>query len=43
MRDAINLDGGGSTTMAIRGKLANKVSGSRERSVSDALVWTRRR
>ncbi|HZE66394.1 MAG TPA: phosphodiester glycosidase family protein [Sporichthyaceae bacterium] len=41
MRDAINLDGGGSTTMSIRGKLANKVSGGRERSVSDALVWRR--
>jgi exopolysaccharide biosynthesis protein len=43
MRDAINLDGGGSTTMSIRGKLANRVSGNRERAVSDALVWTRRR
>ncbi len=43
MRDAVNLDGGGSTTMAIRGKLANKVSGRRERAVSDALVWLRDR
>lgn len=43
MRDAVNLDGGGSTTMAIRGKLANKVSGRRERAVSDALVWRRDR
>jgi exopolysaccharide biosynthesis protein len=42
MRDAINLDGGGSTTMSIHGKLANKVSGSRERAVSDALVWVRK-
>lgn len=41
MRDAVNLDGGGSTTMAIKGKLANKVSGGRERAVSDALVWRR--
>ncbi|MGQ0844616.1 MAG: phosphodiester glycosidase family protein [Sporichthyaceae bacterium] len=41
MRDAANLDGGGSTTMAIRGKLANRVSGGRERAVSDALVWRR--
>ncbi len=41
MRDAINLDGGGSTTMSIRGKLANAVSGRRERPVSDALVWRR--
>ena len=39
LRDAINLDGGGSTTMAIRGKPANQVSGGRERPVSDALVW----
>jgi exopolysaccharide biosynthesis protein len=43
MREAVNLDGGGSTTMAIRGKLANQVSGGRERAVSDALVWVRRR
>ena len=41
--DAINLDGGGSTTMSIRGKLANNVSGRRERPVSDALVWRRKR
>jgi exopolysaccharide biosynthesis protein len=41
MRDAVNLDGGGSTTMAIKGKLANKVSGRTERPVSDALVWRR--
>jgi exopolysaccharide biosynthesis protein len=41
MRDAVNLDGGGSTTMSIRGRLANDVSGSRERAVSDALVWRR--
>jgi hypothetical protein len=38
MRDAINLDGGGSTTMAVRGHVVNRPSGS-ERSVSDALVW----
>ena len=43
LRDAINLDGGGSTTMSIRGKLANSVSGRRERPVSDALVWRRSR
>jgi exopolysaccharide biosynthesis protein len=38
MRDAVNLDGGGSTTMAVRGRLVNSPVGS-ERSVSDALVW----
>ncbi len=37
LRDAINLDGGRSATMAIDGKV---VSGfSKERGVSDALVW----
>lgn len=41
MRDAVNLDGGGSTTMSVRGKLANRVSGKRERAVSDALIWRR--
>lgn len=35
--------GGGSPTMAIRGKFANRVSGRRERTVSDALVWRRER
>jgi hypothetical protein len=38
MRDAVNLDGGGSTTMAVRGHLVNHPSGA-ERAVSDALVW----
>lgn len=38
MRDAVNLDGGGSTTMAVRGRLVNHPSGA-ERAVSDALVW----
>jgi hypothetical protein len=42
MRDAINLDGGGSTTMAVRGRLVNRPVGS-ERSVSDALVWLARK
>lgn len=37
--DAINLDGGGSTTMVIRNKLANKPSDTTgERPVSDALL-----
>ncbi|MGQ0844606.1 MAG: phosphodiester glycosidase family protein [Sporichthyaceae bacterium] len=43
LRDAVNLDGGGSTTMSIRGKLVNRVSGGRERAVSDALVWRNER
>jgi len=38
MRDAINLDGGGSTTMVVRGRVVNRPAGS-ERSVADALVW----
>lgn len=38
-RDAINLDGGGSTTMVIRNKVVNSVSDATgERPVSDALV-----
>ncbi len=39
MQDAVNLDGGGSTTMSVRGTLANKPSGRKERSVGDALVF----
>ncbi len=42
MWDAINLDGGGSTAMAVRGRLVNRPAGS-ERSVSDALVWQARK
>ncbi len=38
MDDALNLDGGGSTTMAVRGKVVNRPVGS-ERAVADALVW----
>lgn len=42
--EAINLDGGGSTTMYVNGKLVNKPSDKEgERKVSDALVITRRR
>lgn len=37
LRDAMNLDGGGSTTLAVKGKVANDVT--TERAVSDALVW----
>lgn len=45
MVDAINLDGGGSTAMAINGLLTNTPSttGGKERKVGDALVWVPRR
>ena len=36
--NAINLDGGGSTTMAIRGIVANSISGSDERAVANGLL-----
>jgi exopolysaccharide biosynthesis protein len=37
--DAINLDGGGSTTMVVDGKLINKPSDAGgERAVSDAIL-----
>ncbi len=39
MRDAVNLDGGGSTTMSVRGELVNQPSGTTERAVGDALVY----
>jgi hypothetical protein len=35
---ALNLDGGGSTTMVVRGKIINRPSDGRERAVSSALV-----
>jgi exopolysaccharide biosynthesis protein len=36
----VNLDGGGSTTMSVRGVLANHPSDpTGERSVGDALVY----
>lgn len=37
-RHALNLDGGGSTTMVVRGKVLNRPSDGRERPVSSALV-----
>lgn len=40
LTDSINLDGGGSTTMVVNGALANSVSGSTQRSVGDALIWS---
>jgi exopolysaccharide biosynthesis protein len=45
LRDALNLDGGGSTTMVVRGRVVNQPSDSEgPRPVSDALlVLTRRR
>ncbi|MGV5035725.1 phosphodiester glycosidase family protein [Streptomyces sp. NRAIS4] len=39
LTDSVNLDGGGSTTMAIEGTLANHPSGPAERAVGDALVF----
>jgi exopolysaccharide biosynthesis protein len=38
-RDALNLDGGGSTTMAVRGRMVNLPSDpGGERPVSDAIL-----
>ncbi len=37
-RDAMNLDGGGSSEMIVKGKVVNKPSDGRERRVGDALV-----
>lgn len=39
LRDAINLDGGGSTTMVAAGATVNTPSGDEERPVGDALVF----
>jgi exopolysaccharide biosynthesis protein len=40
-RDALNLDGGGSTTMVVRGEVVNRPSDrAGERPVSDALFVT---
>jgi len=39
LQDAINLDGGGSTAMALASGLLNTPSGSVERAVGDALVY----
>lgn len=36
--DAMNLDGGGSSEMFVNGKIVNKPSDGRERSVGDALM-----
>jgi len=37
-RDAMNLDGGGSTTLVVDGRLVNRPSDGRSRSVSNALL-----
>ncbi len=37
--DAVNLDGGGSTTMVVNGTVVNRVSGRAERAVGDAIVY----
>ncbi|MDQ7908157.1 phosphodiester glycosidase family protein [Phytohabitans sp. ZYX-F-186] len=42
LHDAVNLDGGGSTTMSVRGALVNTPSGGAERAVGDALVYVDR-
>jgi hypothetical protein len=39
-RDAVNLDGGGSSTMVVRGKVVNKPSDGSERGVGDSLLIT---
>ncbi|MDX6281667.1 MAG: hypothetical protein QOH03_2738 [Kribbellaceae bacterium] len=41
LSDAINLDGGGSTAMAVNGALVSHPSGTNgaERAVGDALIW----
>ncbi|MFB7574962.1 phosphodiester glycosidase family protein [Streptomyces sp. NPDC056165] len=39
MHDAVNLDGGGSTTMSVEGALVNRPSDTTERAVGDALVF----
>jgi exopolysaccharide biosynthesis protein len=39
LRDALNLDGGGSTTMVVKGVVVNKPSeASGARAVSDAII-----
>jgi exopolysaccharide biosynthesis protein len=36
--EALNLDGGGSTTMVLHGEIANSPSDGKERPVSDAIL-----
>jgi exopolysaccharide biosynthesis protein len=43
LRDALNLDGGGSTTMVINGEIVNRPSDAAgPRPVSDAILVTLR-
>ena len=43
LRNALNLDGGGSTTMWVAGKIVNSPSDAAgPRKVSDALIVTQR-
>ena len=43
-RDAVNLDGGGSTTMTVRGNVVTRASDAAgERPIADAIVLTRDR
>lgn len=42
MLDAVNLDGGGSTTMVAKGKVVNSPSDGDQRPVGDALVYVPR-
>ena len=42
-RWALNLDGGGSTTMVVKGKVMNRPSDGRERSVGSALMLVMKR
>jgi len=42
-RDAMNLDGGGSTTFVVKGRVLNTPSDGYERAVSNALVILRRK
>ena len=39
--DAMNLDGGGSTALAVRGKIVNRPSDGIERRVANALLVMR--
>ncbi|NEA37024.1 phosphodiester glycosidase family protein [Streptomyces sp. SID13031] len=45
LHDAINLDGGGSTAMAVNGTLVSHPSGTNgaERAVGDALIWVEKK
>jgi exopolysaccharide biosynthesis protein len=43
LRDALNLDGGGSTTMVVTGRVVNRPSDpTGPRPVSDAIVVSKR-